>query len=92
VSAKYHPGEIEVQEHAGVRSMAERVAWARSLSRSRGFCKGPSRRKPIDAGSVAMVTAMTMSYGLFLETAAVLLFQDAGLSPAREEQDLKEGW
>jgi hypothetical protein len=25
VSAKYHPGEIEVQERAGVRSMAERV-------------------------------------------------------------------
>ena len=25
MSAKYHPGEIEVQERAGVRSMAERV-------------------------------------------------------------------
>ena len=25
VSAKYHPGEIEVQEQAGVLSMAERV-------------------------------------------------------------------
>jgi hypothetical protein len=25
VSAKYHPGEIEVQERAGVRSMAEPV-------------------------------------------------------------------
>jgi hypothetical protein len=25
VSTKYHPGEIEVQEHAGVRPMAERV-------------------------------------------------------------------
>ncbi len=25
VSAKYHPGEIEIQERAGVRSMAERV-------------------------------------------------------------------
>jgi uncharacterized protein len=25
VSAKYHPGEIEVQERAGVRPMAERV-------------------------------------------------------------------
>ncbi len=25
MSARYHPGEIEVQEQAGVRSMAERV-------------------------------------------------------------------
>jgi len=25
VSTKYHPGEIEVQERAGVRSMAERI-------------------------------------------------------------------
>ncbi len=25
MSAKYHPGEIEVHERAGVRSMAERV-------------------------------------------------------------------
>ncbi len=25
MSAKYHPGEIEVQERAGVRAMAERV-------------------------------------------------------------------
>jgi hypothetical protein len=50
----------------------------------------------MDAGSVTVVMAMMMSCSLFLETAleaaAILLFQDAGLSLAREEQDLKEGW